>query len=219
MNYISFSLWGDKPIYNVGGIRNAEQYKNFYTDWKMILYYDNSVPKETIEELKKLDVCLVDMTDKNINGYFWRFLAESIDDAEYVIFRDCDSRLSFREKFAVDEWINSGKSLHVMRDHPAHRIPYGNDSLGILAGMWGIIKNKINLKEMITEYNKVKNLNYGADQHFLKNIYTHFLNDMYVNDEFFSGLPFPIKRENGRFIGERINIDEQPLNDDFKYVL
>jgi hypothetical protein len=219
MNYISFSLFGNKPIYNIGAIRNAEQYKNFYTNWKMILYYDNSVPLNTIEQLKKLDVNLIDMTDKNINGYFWRFLAEDIDDAEYIIFRDCDSRLSFREKLAVDDWINSGKSLHVMRDHPFHRIPYGNDSLGILAGMWGIVKNKINLKEMITEYDKIQNLNYGDDQHFLKKIYTHFLTDMYVNDEFFGGIPFPIKRENGRFVGERINVDEQPLDNDFKYVL
>ena len=219
MNYISFSLWGDKPIYNIGAIRNAEQYKTFYPNWKMVLYYDNSVPSETMEKLKTLDVILIDMTNQNIFGYFWRFLAESLEDAEYVIFRDCDSRLSNREKLAVDEWIKSGKSLHIMRDHPAHHIPYGNDSIGILAGMWGIKKNSINLKEMVIDFSFNKNLTYGADQTFLKNIYNFFLTDKHVNDEFFDRLPFPIKRENGRFVGERINIDEQPLNDDFKYVL
>jgi hypothetical protein len=33
MKYISFSLWGDKPIYNVGAIKNAELWKNIYPDW------------------------------------------------------------------------------------------------------------------------------------------------------------------------------------------
>jgi hypothetical protein len=52
MKYLSFSLWGDKPIYNVGAIRNAELWKTIYSDWQMVVYYDNTVPKETIDKLK-----------------------------------------------------------------------------------------------------------------------------------------------------------------------
>ena len=219
MNYISFSLWGDKPIYNIGAIRNAEQYKTIYPNWKMVLYFDNSVPIETIEILKKLDVILIDMTNEKIYGMFWRFLAENIVDAEYVIFRDCDSRLSLREKLAVDEWISSDKSLHVMRDHPFHKIPCGNNTLGILGGMWGIKSKKIPLKDMIYNFSFDKNLGYGSDQTFLKQVFHLLFDDKIVHDEFFDGRVFPIKRDNGRFIGERINIDENPLNDDFKYVL
>jgi hypothetical protein len=55
MNYISFSLWGDNPIYNIGSIRNSELIKFTYPNWKMVLYYDNSVPKETIEKLIEND--------------------------------------------------------------------------------------------------------------------------------------------------------------------
>ena len=36
MNYISYSLWGDNPLYNIGGIGNLEQIKTFYPEWKMI---------------------------------------------------------------------------------------------------------------------------------------------------------------------------------------
>jgi hypothetical protein len=218
MNYVSFSLWGDKPIYNVGAIRNAEQYSKFYPGWQMVLFYDNTVPQTTIEELKKLNVQLVNMSEQNIYGMFWRFLAESIDDAEYVIFRDCDSRLSLREKLAVEEWIKSGKKLHVMRDHPAHRIPYGNDSLGILGGMWGIKSGTLPLKNMIYEFAVNKSLSYGSDQTFLKSIYQIIGDDKITHDDFFEEKPFPIKREGQRFIGERINIDETPLTDDYKFV-
>jgi hypothetical protein len=62
MKYLSFSLWGDKPIYNVGTIRNAELCKEIYPDWQMVVYYDNTVPNETISKLENLDVKVIDIT-------------------------------------------------------------------------------------------------------------------------------------------------------------
>lgn len=219
MNYISYSLWGDNPLYNVGAIRNSEQIKEIYPGWQMVLYYDNTVPKETIEILEKNDVICTNVTELNIYGMFWRFLACDISDAEYVCFRDCDSRLSTREFLAVQEWLLSGKTLHVMRDHPAHGIPYGNNQLGILGGMWGIKSKQIPLTDMVMKFNKDRNLQYGSDQTFLKVIYDIFQNDRCTHDDFFEKKPFPIKRENGRFVGERININENPVTDDYKVLL
>ena len=219
MKYISFSLWGDKPIYNVGAIRNSELIKFIYPNWRMILYYDNSVPKETIEKLIENDVECIDVSDLNIYGMFWRFFACDIEDSEYVCFRDCDSRISFREYFAVKEWVESGKTLHVMRDHPAHGVPYGNDEMGILGGMWGIKSKKVSMKDLIMDYTMGKTLTYGSDQAFLKSIYRQFANDKCTHDEFYEKKQFPIKRENGRFIGERINIDEKPLTNDHLVLL
>jgi hypothetical protein len=218
MKYLSFSLWGDNPLYNVGAIRNAELYKTIYPNWQMVVYYDNTVPEETITTLDRLGVELYKM-DGSIYPAFWRFLISEKNDCEYSVFRDCDSRISVREKLAVDEWINSGKSIHIMRDHPYHRIPAGNNSIGILAGMWGIKGRIIPMMEMIVEFIRGKHNNYGIDQSFLKIIYDKFNNDSVVHDEFFENKPFPIKRENGRFIGERIGIDENPVGSDYKLVL
>jgi hypothetical protein len=219
MKYLSFSLWGDKPIYNVGIIKNAELWKTIYPDWQMVVFYDNTVPKETIEELNSMDVICQDMTDKGIYGMFWRFFAVELPNSEYSIFRDADSRLSTREKLAVDEWINSGKTLHVMRDHPYHMIPCGNDRLGILGGMWGIKSKKTPLIKLIQNYPNKGRVFYGEDQTFLKNIYFLFENDRFTHDDFFEKRPFPVKRENGRFIGERIDENENPVTDDYKMVL
>ncbi len=218
MNYLSFSLWGDNPLYNVGAIRNSELIKEIYPEWKMMLYYDNSVPKETLNELEKNDVILVNSNEIPY-GCFWRFFTSDIEDCDYVGFRDCDSRISYREYLATQEWIKSGKTLHVMRDHPAHRIPYGANNLGILAGMWGIKGNVINMKDLINQYVIDKTDRYGIDQNFLQIIYKLFENDKICHDDFFEGSPFPIKRENGRFIGERINVDEQPLTNDHLVLL
>lgn len=216
MNYVSFSLWGDKPIYNVGILRNAELVEKFYPDWKMVVFYDDTVPNDTINELNKKQVKTILFSDKSIYGMFWRFFATDLPDCEYVIFRDADSRISLRESLAVKEWIMSGKSLHVMRDHPYHRIPAGNNQLGILGGMWGIKKGVLPITEMIYKFNKSKEHNYGNDQTFLKTIYSSLNEDKFTHDEFFEKKPFPIKRENGRFIGERIDINELPLTGDYK---
>jgi hypothetical protein len=219
MNYVSFSLWGNQPIYNVGTIRNAELMKTIYPDWKMIVYYDNTVPSETIDKLVELDVVVKDMTGTDIYGMFWRFFAHDESDCQYSVFRDADARLTKREKLAVDEWINSGKSIHVMRDHPAHRIPYGNSGLGILGGMWGIKSGIIPLIDLINKYPKSKERQYGNDQTFLKTIYSIFQDDRYTHDEFFENKPFPIKRNHGEFIGSRIDHNDMPVGTDYLAVL
>jgi hypothetical protein len=218
MKYISFSLWGNSPIYNIGAIRNAELWKTIYPDWQMVIYYDTTVPIETISKLNELGVLTIDVTQKNLYGMFWRFFAVDLPESEYCVFRDTDSRITIREKMAVDEWINSGKSIHVMRDHPYHMIPYGNDGLGILGGMWGIKSNSIPLTEMIERFRKDKNLSYGSDQTFLKTIYSIFENDRTTHDEFFEKKPFPTSREYGRFVGDRIDENDNPIGEDYKLV-
>lgn len=71
MKYVSFSLWGDNPLYNIGAIRNSELIKTIYPDWKMVVYYDKSVPKNTIDELIMNDVNVINMDDSDIFPLFW----------------------------------------------------------------------------------------------------------------------------------------------------
>ena len=101
-----------------------------------------------------------------------------------------------------------------MRDHPAHRIPYGTNRPGILGGMWGIKKTDYNLFEHIVSFIENKELNYGSDQTFLSEVYDTFQDDMMVHDEFSNGLEFPLPRVGKRFIGERIDANESPLTND-----
>jgi hypothetical protein len=193
--------------------------EKFYPNWKMVVFFDDSVPSETIKELQNRNVETRLFVDKSIYGMFWRFYAVDLPDCEYVIFRDADSRFSLRESLAVDEWIKSGKSLHVMRDHPYHRIPAGNNQLGILGGMWGIKAKSLPITEMIYKFSKSKEHNYGNDQNFLRTVYSVLESDRFTHDDFFEKKPFPIQRESGRFIGERIDINENPLTEDYKILL
>ena len=47
-----------------------------------------------------------------------------------MLSRDLDSRPTRREVAAVEEWLDSSKAVHIMRDHPSHKA-------AIMAGMWG----------------------------------------------------------------------------------
>jgi len=61
MRVISYSLYGSNPRYTDGAISNAKLMKEIYPGWDMRVYYDNSVPMEIIEQMKELQVQLVDM--------------------------------------------------------------------------------------------------------------------------------------------------------------
>lgn len=197
---ISFSLWGTNPIYNVGAIRNAELAKEIYPEWTCRYYYGTSTLDSTIEKLKTFNnVELINMdVAGDWTGMFWRFYPASDNDVDVVIVRDCDSRLNMREKYAVEEWLNSDKGFHIMRDHPAH----GTEILG---GMWGSKKGVIiNMKELIDEY--VKGNFWQVDQNFLREkIYPIVRLDSIVHDDYFENKPFPKHRENKTFVGQAFN--------------
>ena len=133
---ITFCLWGDDPKYTRGLIENLKLAAIYYPDWLCMVYiHEKSVSKVLIDEVKKYDNTKV-ILKKNKEIYskrfmLWRF--EAVDDptVEYLMSRDTDSRISPREVLAVYEWLDSGKTLHVMRDHPQH---YPK----ILGGMHGI---------------------------------------------------------------------------------
>lgn len=196
---ISFSLWGDNPKYTIGAIENIKIAQKIYPDWICRFYVASSTPKNIIDELSSYaNGEIITMTDDgNWTSMFWRFFA--CEDSDIMISRDTDSRLSIREKLAVDEWISSEKNFHIMRDHPYHSVP-------ILGGMWGS-KQKIlkNIKELVSNYN-VGNF-WQIDQNFLKDIiYPKIKNDCFVHDEFFNfekeKKSFPTKRINKEFVGD-----------------
>ena len=207
---VSFSLWGDNPKYTIGAIKNAELLNDIYNDgWTARFYCGMSVPDNIIEKLESIDNCQVIRMDEdgNWDGMFWRFYPASEDDVDVMVSRDTDSRLNEREKSAVDEWLKSDKSFHIMRDHPWH-------GTQILGGMWGVRGNILkDMKRMIDGYKKGNF--WQVDQNFLKNnIYHMVRNDSFVHDEFFNyeswRRPFPQKRKGRQFVGEGFSYDDKP---------
>jgi hypothetical protein len=173
---VSYCLFGNNPRYTVNAFVNAELCKTFYSDWICRMYHDSSVPNHILTKLAQQNVELIYADGRNHYRRMWRFYA--YDDADIFISRDIDSYITEREKSAVDEWLNSSASLHIMRDHPHHKNK-------IQAGMFGIKKtNKLNnLKQKCLEYSNKSTNHLSMDEKFLDNIYPLFLNDMIVHDD------------------------------------
>jgi protein O-GlcNAc transferase len=198
MKIISFCLWGENPKYTIGSLKNIELAKKYYPDWICRFHCDESVPKNIIEKIANEKNCEIFLFKNSSNWKFTLSRLFPLDDknVELVIFRDADSRISLREQKAVEQWINSDKCCHIMRDHPYH----GN--FPILAGMFGL-KNKYQFKvvEKINNFNCQEQYHY--DQIFInKFIYPLVKDDCMIHDEFFEKNPFPTMRENRHFVGE-----------------
>lgn len=213
MKLISYSLWGNKPKYVIGAIKNANLAREFYPGWVCRFYCTNDVPKNIIDELKKTSQVILCDEPSNWKFATKRFLPMSEQGIERVIFRDTDSRFSLRETSAVDDWIASGEVLHVMKDHPYH------GGFPILAGMFGIMGGYVsNIEELLKKYTVQEQYHY--DQIFLKNhIWSLFKNQSIIHDEFFNKKPFPIKRNNLEFVGEPFNEDDTPCDPTHRKIL
>ena len=207
---ISFSLWGDNPTYNIGAIKNAELAQIFYPDFECWFYiHKETVPSSTIEELSKISNTKIILKEGDLNNckpMMWRF--ESIDEPEVEVMmsRDTDSRILEREKLAVEEWLNSDKLFHIMRDHPHHNFV-------ILGGMFGTKKiPHVNWIPIMSNYHQSGHRNYY--QEFLRDyIYPLIVNNSIIHASFHKSenhaKKFPINFDSEyRFVGEYVYNDE-----------
>lgn len=211
---ISFSLWGNHPNYTIGAIKNAELALFFYPDFECWFYiHQESVPNDIIQQLEIKPNVKIILKMGNLNlqkPMTWRF--ESIDDPEVEInmSRDTDTRILLREKLAVDEWIKSCKTFHIMRDHPHHM----NKEYPIMAGMFGTRKIE-SVCDWRCRLNKQKIKDRYDDQRFLnETIYPFIKKDCLIHSSFgklFNEevIPFPIDYcKNYLFVGGYVYHDE-----------
>lgn len=211
---ISFSLWGNKPKYCIGAIRNAELAPEIYPGWECVFQLDYSVPQNIEDILRNMDHVRVErridpktrgVAAGDWRGMFWRFELACAQGVEVMLSRDCDSRLGHREAFAVREWLEGDKGFHVMHDHPYHTVP-------MLGGMWGCrgfaLPTFNNLMAAWPAEDRLQ-----TDQEFLsKEIWPRIQGDVLNHDEFFrhlwGGKPFPVPRRGTEFVGQVFDENE-----------
>ena len=215
---ISFSLWGDNPRYTLGAIRNCELALKIYPDWICRFHVGLSTPKDIIDCLDDFpnSEILMKEDEGNWTGMFWRFEDASDPTVDVMISRDCDSRLTLREKNAVDEWLNSGEYFHIMRDNIAH-------ATQILGGMWGVRDGFLkNIHNMIEEYSKGNF--WQVDQNFLREkIYPIVKDNCYVHSELVkmmgeNSFSFSDERDPQHFIGQAYDGNDKILDQDDYFI-
>ena len=201
---VSFSLYGgDNVRYTVGAIENGLLMPKYYPGWAMRVYHDNSVPELLLQTLQAYTfVELVNMEGSYLNPRTWRFLVASDATVERYVVRDIDSRLSHRERVAVDEWITSGRNFHVMRDHPSH------SAYAMSSGMWGGTRNAFPDMKTALDSSRIKPY-YTADQDFLSSVVWPVARRSVMQHDSFGchsdrwgeTRPFPTPREGAEHVG------------------
>lgn len=181
---LSFSLFGNDDLYTTGAIENAKLSSSVYNGWETRFYVGNDVNYSIVEQLKLNNVNVIICERKNqYDGLFWRFKPYYDEDVLVWVSRDCDSRISNLEKACVDEWLETNKCAHIIRD--AH-----NHSYEIMAGMFGInnklIKEKYGKLDLMSD-----NSNHREDDQTLltNKLWPLIYNDHVCHDYWYHNTP------------------------------
>jgi protein O-GlcNAc transferase len=192
---ISFSLYGWDYKYFRGALCNAELAQIIYPDWICRFYCGTSVPENIVNQLKSYENTEVILMEENTpySYMMWRFLPVDEDDVAVTLSRDTDSRLSYREKFCVDIFMESDTLFHSIQDHTCHD--------NVMGGMWGMKKNdRINMRKLAEEWKG--GLGYFSDQAFMREIIKPKFTDSIMIHCSHHLCNFPIEKTNNHYVGE-----------------
>jgi len=140
---ISMSLWGAKPRYTYGALRNAQLLPVYFPGWTLRFYierphYDDTtvyapVPPRILGKLSVMgaELVYVDADRSHIPPMMWRFLIADDMSVDVFIVRDSDCRLNDRDFAVVSDWLRTDYAFHCIRDHPSHA------GYSLLGGLWG----------------------------------------------------------------------------------
>lgn len=217
VNVISFCLFGTDPIYSTGALKNADLIKSIYPGWQMRLYVDQSVPPSLVAALKTKGV---DVHSGTGNLMLARFLVASDPAVGRFLVRDTDSRLNPREALAIGEWLSSGKSFHMIADHPHHPRP-------LHGGLWGGTAGKLDMPALLkiwqgNQQGGKRNDIYNNDQVFLSDMVWPLIKNDCLRHDFCTrhlypnSTPLPAKLGDWRFVGEVFDANDNPRPGDWE---
>ena len=130
----SYCVYGTNKKYCLGMVRNIEQISEIYPDFEVWIYIGNNVPVDYIkkyESYKNVKLIKHDFTGDILRTY--RFFCIDNKYVNVMLSRDADSRFGERDKWCINNFLESKYKIFTIRDHYHHDWP-------IMAGQWGIKK-------------------------------------------------------------------------------
>jgi hypothetical protein len=211
-NNIGFCVYGKTKLYLQGAIKNEFQYNQ--ENYNCLFYTRKDIDINVKNRLKNTIECC------DMPGWFMmftRFYPVENPNNNIYMSRDTDCRLSKRELSCIEDWLQSKKTLHIIRDHPYH-------TTEILGGLWGFQNNNIpDLRFQIAKWciEFVKNnkiYQKGPDQFFLKKLYQKYHKDAYIQDSYLNYENKNIKniirgkRKGKEYLGEAFDENDNILH-------
>jgi hypothetical protein len=214
VNAFSFCLFGDNLVrYHRGFIENVDMIKRHFPGWVIYVYLGVDVDPAFREYLCRDSVIRV--RDTGVAGAMntvHRFFAIDDPDVDVCFFRDADSRVHWKDRWAIREFVGCNRGAHVIRDHEQH-------TAMIMAGMWGLRKGALgtHMRQLFEAWTPVfagngdpnDILGMGIDQNFLvKVVYPRIRDNVFIHYSFDNlvhpwerGAPFPFKWTNSVYCG------------------
>jgi hypothetical protein len=205
VNAFSFCLYGpENPRYYPGMLENVELIRVYFPDWKVYVYYAPDVTEGIIESLKSSsNVVLRPTGETGAINMIYRFYAIDEPGVDTMMVRDADSRVHWKDRWAIREFISSDYNAHTIRDNKEH-------TSKMMGGLWGIRKSMgINIQAEYLRYkdNAVEKL-LGHDQDFLneciypkirRTLLVHYSNNRAILGEI--AIEFPFEWSNDVYCG------------------
>lgn len=216
VNVFSFCLYGKhNDLYYTGLLENIYLASAFFPEWKVYVYIGNDVTCSMIDILQSCPNVRVRETHQigSIN-MIYRFFAIDEPDVELMFVRDADSRIHWKDRWAIREFIKQPRYIgHIIRDNKVHDVR-------MMGGLWGLRKSSgICVKYEYDEFLKhPQDHGAGYDQSFLaERIYPRILGRVLVHHSYGlvytneSGVEFPFAWTSEVFCGRpETNYIERP---------
>lgn len=155
----SFCLYGPYTDKYYRGLQeNVRLIRSYYPNWDILVY----AAPESVEFVSSIpSVCCIPTGKSGAVNMTYRFLVTAKTHYDIVCIRDTDSRIHARDRWCIDNFIDSPYSLYTIRDHPYHRYR-------IMGGLWGA-KCSIHVNpDVLTAYCSKQDAGYMFDTQFLE---------------------------------------------------
>lgn len=207
VNVFSFCLYGPlNPRYYPDPMNeNINLVLKYFPDWKVFVYLGSDVDPRYIEHLATAPNVILRYTGVvGAANMIHRFYAIDEPGVETMLVRDADSRIHWKDRWAIRSFMKSGYWAHTIRDNSQH-------STFMMGGLWGLRKEAgLNIH---AEYEAFKNnpssIGMGHDQDFLAlQIYPKIMSHMLVHYSFDlrgigeHAVEFPFKWTNDIYCGK-----------------
>jgi len=188
MNVFSYCVYGSRPKYVEGLVKNLEQIAEHYPEFQTRVLVGNDVPAAYVARYAEFPN--VKLTHCGTTGgrlTTLRFFP--IDDPEVscMIVRDADSRITERDRECIQRFLESDFTVYTIRDHHYHNCP-------LMSGQWGVKRTAAHPEfRFEAAYHELKDRlpggldYYGNDEYFTRHyIYPTFGSHMLA----FSSIPY-----------------------------
>ena len=162
MKVFSFCLYGTEPNYYTGLLENIQLIREWFPEFDIFVYKGVCDPSWEIPHAK-----VIETGREGAINMFYRYLPLKMADVGFI--RDADSRITARDRWCIQDFLESPQNYHMIRDHTWHRSP-------IMGGLFGW------KKPLDVEIDTSGDAAYGSDEDYLSRVvYPKILPELLVH--------------------------------------